>query len=219
LNIAKLRSIFIIRRERWTITWLGWVLFLAIPASIVLLGLSHLYTFLAINEPLHGDYLVVEGWMPTASYREAASAYRAGQYKKVIAAGVMHEDGGIGDERNENFGDGKLKGYGVPGEAIVTASSSAVQRDRTYHAAMAVKEWLRKERVNAASIDVVTLGPHARRSRLLYQIALGDDVKVGVISVDDWRIDPKAWWNTSEGARTVITEAIGYAYARVLFSP
>jgi len=50
-------------------------------------------------------------------------------------------------------------------------------------------------------------------------MALGDDVKVGVISIPDTRFDPSAWWKTSEGARSVLTESIGYVYARVFFSP
>lgn len=200
-------------------TWKGWGLVVVLGVAIAVLGIRNLYTFLAVDSPVQADYLVVEGWMPRIAYREAAAAYRNGHYKKIIAAGVLHDDGDFGDERDWNFGDGKLRGYGVPDGAIVTASSSVVHRDRTYHAAMAVREWLRKEGVGATSIDVVTLGPHARRSRLLYQMALGDDVKVGVISIRDWRIEPNAWWRTSEGARSVLTEAIGYVYARVFFSP
>ena len=219
MNSTTLRRFFLVRRERWSLTWKGWLVVLALLAAIVAFGIRDLYAFLAINSPVQADYLVVEGWMPSVAYREAAAAFRSGHYKKVIAAGVLHDDGEYGDERDENFGDGKLRGFGVPDDAIVTASSSVVHRDRTYHAAMAVKDWLRKQGVGATSINVVTLGPHARRSRLLYQIALGDDVKVGVISIRDRRIDPDAWWKTSEGARSVLTEAIGYVYACVFFSP
>ena len=158
--------------------------------------------------------------MPSVAYREAAAAFRSGHYKKVIAAGVLHDDGEYGDERDENFGDGKLR----RGSRSRRCHRHGLEQRRAPRSdvsrrAMAVKDWLRKQGVGATSINVVTLGPHARRSRLLYQIALGDDVKVGVISIRDRRIDPDAWWKTSEGARSVLTEAIGYVYACVFFSP
>ena len=43
----------------------------------------------------------------------------------------------------------------------------AAEQDRTYHSALAFKQWLAEHGQSPASFDVVTLGPHARRSRLL----------------------------------------------------
>jgi len=65
----------------------------------------------------------------------------------------------------------------------------------------------------------MTLGPHARRSRLLFQKAFGKEVKVGVISVEDRDYDPAHWWRSSEGVREVLGEAIAYFYAKFFFSP
>ena len=182
-------------------------------------GVRNLYHFLAVSSPVGGQFLVVEGWLPTFAYREAAEEYRKGKYARVIAVGVMREDGVAGGDASEDFGADQLVRFGVPREAISTASYSAIQRDRTFHAAMAVKEFLDKQGLHNTSVDLITLGPHARRSRLLYEMALGRDVNVGVIAVEDWRIDPLHWWRNSEGARSVISETIGYAYARIFFSP
>ncbi|MGA2556129.1 MAG: hypothetical protein ABSG04_07630, partial [Verrucomicrobiota bacterium] len=60
---------------------------------------------------------------------------------------------------------------------------------------------------------------HARRSRLLFQKACGDDTKVGVIALDDVGYDPTHWWRTSEGVREVVGEGIAYLYARIVFHP
>jgi hypothetical protein len=69
------------------------------------------------------------------------------------------------------------------------------------------------------SVDIVSIGPHARRSRLLYQKALGDKVKVGVIAIEDKRFDPDHWWQSSVGVRSVMGETIAYLYARFFFWP
>ena len=156
--------------------------------------------------------------MPACAYGEAAAQLRKGGYQKVIAAGVFHEDWDAGGESREHFGGEKLIRFGVPSDLVVTTSSDEAQRDRTFHAAMAVKRWLQDQGFRTASIDVVTIGPHARRSRLLYESALGSEVNVGIIAVEDPRFDPKHWWRSSVGVRTVIDESIAYLYVRVFFS-
>ena len=213
-----LRNI-VVRRERWSLTALGWSLVLGVVALAAAFAFVRLHDFLAISRPVGARLLVVEGWMPSFAYREVASAFRDGGYTRVVAVGVMKEDGGAGGDATEDFAVDKLIRNGVPPDVISKASYPAIQADRTYHAAMAVKAWLAQQRVPVTAVDIVTLGPHARRTRVLYEKALGDDVEVGVIAVRDFRIDPRHWWRTSQGARSVIGEAVGYVYARLLFAP
>ena len=209
----------VVRRERWTLTALGWLFVLGVLALATAFAFVRLHDFLAITRPVGARLLVVEGWMPSFAYREAASVFRNGGYAKVVAVGVLKEDGAAGGDPTEDFAVDKLARNGVPQDVISKASYPAIQADRTYHAAMAVKAWLAEQPAPVTSVDVVTLGPHARRTRVLYEKALGDGVDVGVIAVRDFRIDPERWWRTSQGARSVIGEAIGYVYARFLFSP
>ena len=68
-------------------------------------------------------------------------------------------------------------------------------------------------------LDLATLGPHARRSRLLYEKAFGPQVKIGIVALVNREYDPAHWWRTSEGVREVIGEGIAYMYARFLFWP
>jgi hypothetical protein len=207
------------RRQRWTLTWLGWLVLVAVVALTATLAFRGLYAFLAITHPSGAPLLVVEGWMPTFAYREAAARFRDGGYDRLLAVGAFREDGESAADSAEAFGIDALTRFGVPPDRIATASSSAVQVDRTFHSAMAVKAWLASHGLARASIDVATLGPHARRTLVLYEKALGDEARVGVVALADFRIDPQHWWRTSQGARSVIGEAIGYVYARFLFSP
>lgn len=205
-----------VRRQRWTLTWTGRLLVLASVAALAVILARGLYTFLAITEPTDGQFLVVEGWMSTYAYREAGAQFRKGHYQKVIAAGVLDWD--EGGELREHFGGERLIGFGVPPDRVVTTSSGEVRQERTFHAALAVKRWLQEQGLRATSIDLVTLGAHARRSRLVYQSALGNEVKVGVIALEDRRFDRDHWWRSSVGVRTVLGELIAYLYVRMVYS-
>lgn len=213
---SSIKTALFVRRERWTLTWTGRLLILASVAALTMIPARGLYTFLAITDPVDGQFLIVEGWMSPYAYREAAAWFRKGHYQKAIAAGVLDWD--EGGELREHFGGERLIGFGVPRDRVVTTSSDEVRQERTFHAAMAVKRWLHEQGLHAASIDLVTLGAHARRSRLVYQNALGNDVKVGVIALEDRRFEPDHWWQSSVGVRTVVGELIAYLYARVVYT-
>jgi hypothetical protein len=210
---------FLVRRQRWTLTWTGGLLTLTVAVVLVLMLARGLSAFLAVSSPIGGQFLVVEGWMPTYVYREAAAQFRKGGYGRVIAVRVTRDDAGIESDLPEHSGAEKMIDFGVPSDLVSTAASEEVYRDRTFHAATAVKLWLQQQGFRDASVDLVTLGPHARRSRLLYEKALGDGVRVGVISIEDRRFDPDHWWRSSNGVRTVVDELIAYLYARIVFSP
>ena len=69
------------------------------------------------------------------------------------------------------------------------------------------------------AFDLVTLGPHARRSRLLFEEAFEGKVRVGIISIENREYDPVQWWRYSEGVKEVISEGVAYIYASIFFRP
>jgi uncharacterized SAM-binding protein YcdF (DUF218 family) len=102
---------------------------------------------------------------------------------------------------------------------IQAVPSSARYRDRTFSSAVALKRWLDKHKMDVTSFNLVTVGVHARRSRLLFQEAFGDKARVGVIAIEDREYDPQRWWQYSEGVKKVLSEGAAYLYARLLFHP
>lgn len=163
--------------------------------------------------------MVVEGWLPRYAYREAARRFLDGRYRRLIVAGVRDDDlRHPNDGTPDDFGVTDLVAAGVPAGAISTAIAEHASRDRTYYAALAVRRTLDAEGTLRMPIDVVTIGPHARRSRLLFGRAFEDPAAVGVIGLEDRRFDTSRWWRSSEGVRTVLGEAIAYTYALFLFS-
>ena len=82
-----------------------------------------------------------------------------------------------------------------------------------------MEEWLQSQGRHITSLNLVTEGPHARRSRLLYEKAFGNYVWIGIVALDDPAYDPEHWWRSSEGVREVLFEGIAYFYVRLFFSP
>jgi hypothetical protein len=68
-------------------------------------------------------------------------------------------------------------------------------------------------------VDVFSLGPHTRRSRDLYRLALGPGVMVGSVAAPPSEYDIGHWWQRSAGARDVVGEALSYAWTMVWFRP
>ena len=106
---------------------------------------------------------------------------------------------------------------GIPGERLHSVRFPGFERDRTYGAALVVRQWCRDHGISVKSLNVITCGPHARRSRLLYGKAFGGEVAVGVVAISSHAYDPAHWWRTSEGAREVLGETIAYLHARLSF--
>jgi uncharacterized SAM-binding protein YcdF (DUF218 family) len=97
--------------------------------------------------------------------------------------------------------------------------SHVIGRDRTYSSAIALRDWLREHDVEVRSLNIVTEGAHARRTRLLFEKALGPGVTVGVIAASSPDFNAKHWWRYSEGVEDVIDQGVAYVYARFFFLP
>ena len=97
--------------------------------------------------------------------------------------------------------------------------SHVVGRDRTYSSAVALRDWLRVHNQQVLAINILTEGVHARRTRLLFEKALGPGISVGVNAVNSPDFNPKRWWRYSEGVEDVIDEGVAYIYDKVFFLP
>jgi hypothetical protein len=186
----------------------------------MLAAVRFIHPFLTTTERVHGEFLVVEGWVPTYALTEAMVLFNDGGYRKVLTSGCAPSDEWIKTSYDTyaEWAAARLKRIGMKSDLIQPIPCSTPRRDRTYSSALAVKKWLEENDATVKSIDVVTLGAHARRTRLLYQMAFGNKVAIGVIAVKDKDYDPARWWQYSEGVRTVIGEGIAYVYARFFFA-
>jgi len=114
---------------------------------------------------------------------------------------------------------GTLRKLGFDKNLISVVPAPNVRKDNTYAAGLSLRKWLLESGLSVKALNICSMGPHARRTRLLFEKALGQDINVGIIAFESQEYDPKAWWKTSKGVRTVIGETIAYLYARFFFFP
>jgi hypothetical protein len=209
-------------RARWGLSWRGRLVGLLLLVVAGITGLFTIHPFLSPSRRENTDILVVEGWVNLHIMRAAAEEIKTGAYRRVFTTGGPVEGmGGYVNDYNTaaSVGAGLLRKVGVPDDILQMVPSHISGRDRTYSSAVALKNWFHEHNVSVHAINVLTEGPHARRTRLLFQEAFGKDVKVGIISVASPDYDSKHWWRYSEGVRQVVGETIAYIYAKLLFSP
>lgn len=212
----------ITRKERWGFSWKGWLLALVLLIGVAISLGYGVYPFLAVTHRANTNVLIVEGWIHEYAIRAAINEFEAGHYQRVYTTGgpIAGMGGYINDyNTSASLAAGRLKAAGLAPNFIQMVPSRVFERDRTYSAAIALRDWFRDNHVSVHGINIVTEDVHARRSLLLFQEALGPDVKVGVIAVPNPDYDAGEWWWYSEGVKEVVSEGVAYVYAKFLFWP
>lgn len=210
------------RRERWGLSGRGWLLLGLLICGIVAAGFLCVEPFLAVTERTPTKILVVEGWVHDYVIRAGAAEFKNGGYERAFTTGGPVEGSGgyVNDyQTSASVGAARLGAAGVPSGVVQMVPSRVMSRNRTYASALALRDWLSAHNVAAHSFNVLTESTHARRTRLLFQKAFGNDVAVGIISVPNPDFDGSHWWRYSEGVRDVVDGAVAYGYARFLFYP
>lgn len=208
-------------RQVWVPTWKGWLLLLVGLLVCGRLLAPQVHYFLAMNKPCPGGFLVVEGWMPDQCLQDVVKEFHAHAHTQVLVTGGPIEFGAPLAEYKTMAQRGAeiLLRMGLSANQVQAVPAPHVRQDRTYTSALALGTWLQERGLQPAQITLVSQGPHARRSRLLFQMALGKGTAVGVIALPATDYDEGSWWRTSSGVRDVIGELLAYFYARVLFRP
>jgi uncharacterized SAM-binding protein YcdF (DUF218 family) len=209
-----------VRKERWGLSWRGWLIVFAGVLLTFSLFLFRIYPFLAVTHRVDTNVLVVEGWIHEYAIRAALKEFQSNHYQRVFTTGGPVEGtGGYINDYNTaaSVGADLLRKNGLSNESLQMVPSRVMGRDRTYGSAVALRNWFREHNMPVRSINVVTENVHARRTCLLFQKALGHDVAVGVIAVTNPDYDASHWWRYSEGVKDVFAESVAYIYVRLLF--
>ena len=207
------------RRSLWVPTWKGCLLAFLAAGLLLCILLCRVHAFLAVNEPVKAEVLVVEAWVPDYILKQGLDLSIADDCRYLLLTG-----GTVRSEINPEPGDTyarmamkRLQRISKDLEKVRSVPSPNAERDRTYASAIAVRDWLAKERVEVRRLNVMTMGPHGRRSRLLFEKAFGPEVEIGILSGRSREYDPAHWWRSSEGVKEILSEGAAYFYARFLF--
>ena len=211
----------LIRKESWRLSVRGKILVLMALVGVLFAIHYFIYPWLAVTHRVSGEYLVVEGWIHNNGFVQAIQEFKKGGYAMILTSGctILDKSDFGGNANFADWGAERLERAGISKDLVRPVPCWNDHVDRTYHSALAIQDWFRDHHITVTGIDIVTMGPHARRTRLLFQEAFGSKVAVGVIAVPDDAYDPRHWWRSSEGVRDVVGEAIAYVYARFFFYP
>ena len=213
---------FLSKRERWGLTWQGWLALLLILVLAAVVFLTRIHPFLTPTHRVESNILVVEGWVHSHVIQAAVKEFTTGNYQLVFSTGGPSNGSGKytwDADTSASVGAGQLRAAGVPPESLQMVASHVIGRDRTYYSAVALRDWFREHNTDVKSLNIISESTHARRTWLLFQEAFGDKVKVGVIAIQNPDYDAKHWWRSSDGVREVVDETVAYLYVRLFFHP
>ena len=215
------------RREAWLPTWQGALLLAALFVALAIGALRHLGSYLAIEQPASGPggrgarTLVVEGWLDEAALDEAIAAIGRRRYERVVTSGGPI-DGWREGQRFATYAERAadyLRRRGSVSVPIVALPAPEAAQERTFLSAVVVRDALRQGGGAGDAVDLFSGAVHARRSRLVYRLAFGPGVEVGILAARPRRYALDRWWATSDGAKAVLDEAIALAWTTCCFWP
>lgn len=199
----------------------GWLLLLVLFAVPILGWTFFGENFLATTHRVPADTLVVEAWLREDGALAAAPEFSNPEmhYRFLVAAGGLTGERWHKRRWNEvEVVREQLEQMKFPSSAFIAANTPDVEIQRTYETAVAARRALESHGIKPTGINVLTRGPHARRSRLVFQKAFGPDVPVGVIAWKPPGFAEQRWWQSSERALDFLKESLGWVYEGTLSS-
>jgi hypothetical protein len=156
---------------------------------------------------------VVEGWIGREGIRAAVEEFERGGYRYIVSSGGLTS--GRWEDKPESYAEmaaGEMIRLGVPKEEIVVATSENTENHRTFESAVTVWRTLWNAGIKPKALNVFTFGAHARRSALVFAKVNGDVAKIGVIAWVPPEYQAERWWHSSERAKELLEETVGYFY-------
>jgi hypothetical protein len=176
-------------------------------------------SFLSQTDRLPSNVLVVEGWIGSDALDFAKDEFKRGGYEFVVTTSGMTGD--RWDKKRWSYAaeaEERLLRSGVSKERVISAPPMETEGQRTYEAASAVWRALNMRGIKATGINILTFGPHARRSRLVYEKVFQPETRVGIISFVPRGYTAIPWWKSSERSSELVRETVGYLFELLLNS-
>jgi len=193
----------------------------AILGASFVAGARSVHGFLAVEAPVSGGILVVEGWSSDYIFEGAVAEYRRNHYDMVCLTGGPIEVGSPfrREKTFAEFGKVLLEEMGLPAGQLHAVPAPSSKKNRTYGSAMALRSWLLQRGMSGVRLNIIGNGVHSRRTLLVFEKALQGVAICGITNIEEDSYDPARWWRSSEGFRVVTGEFIAYLYAQFLFFP
>ena len=209
------------QRHIWLPTIWGWLVLLVFFSVLCILMARTLYSFLAPNAPVGARVLVIEGWLAPGELDQAVQVFKKGGYERVVTTGgpIVGWPEILKNTNYASMAADYLAQHGVPRESITAVPTPASAQERTFLSAVVLRESAPQLGISLDALDLLSSGAHARRSRLLFQMAFGNKVRVGILAAKPAEYDADAWWRSSSGAEAIVFQTIGLVWVKCCFWP
>lgn len=208
-------------RQIWLPTFFGWLLLMVIALVMSLFIARNIYSFLAQNEPVGARILVIEGWLAPEELDQGIQAFKKGGYEQVVTTGGPI----VGwPELTTRSNYAEMAAYylaqrGVSRNMIVAVPTPASAQERTFLSAVVLRDSAQQLGIKFDAMDLFSSGAHSRRSHLLFQMAFGKRVRIGILAARPSDYDPDAWWRSSSGVESIVFQSLGLLWVKCFFWP
>lgn len=169
---------------------------------------------------MEADYLVVDGWLSKTELEQALEEFESKGYHQLITTGGPDTRGFSPFDSYAEHAAAIFIEYGLPASKIIVLPTPASAQNRSYLSAVIVRKWSERQGSFPFAMNVFTANVHARRSHALYQLAFRKlSVDIGVIAAEPEQFTLERWWQSSEGAKSVIAEFAGWLWTQCCFKP
>jgi hypothetical protein len=104
---------------------------------------------------------------------------------------------------------------GIDSSLITAVPAERVRINRTLTSALAFRDWLRITNIDIKGINIISMGPHARRTWMTYNRILNEKYEIGIISLPDiGRVN-----STERRVLNTLRETLGIIYYWVILVP
>lgn len=207
------------RRNLWWPTWLGWLCGVVPVAALAAGWAIWGERYLALTDRVDAEVLIVEGWIGRQGMEVAKGEFEELGYRYVVTGGGLTRSGWVPEGQSyAEMAAVELRRLGVPREKVLVASAGDPDNQRTYETAVAVRRVLEAHGLRGKSVNVLTRGPHARRSLSVFGKVLGPGVQVGVVSWTPPDSSAGPWWRSSQRGKEMLSESVAYLYELLLGS-
>lgn len=120
-----------------------------------------------------------------------------------------------GFDSNADYSAFILKKSGF-NDSIIAVTAQSFEISRTYSSALYFKKWYLNSQYKDKSVNIISLGPHTRRTWMVYKKVLGKDTDVGIILVNSEDYNKNNWWKSLTGIRSTFHEMLSYIYTVIV---
>ena len=210
-----------VKKQCWRPTVLGSLVMIGLLLLLCYFGFTNVYRFLSVDKVISAKTMVVEGWVEDYVLKDALDYFRSHQFEHLIVTGIPITDRRLfaNYKNTAQLATALIKQFGFNDTVYQAAIPTGVTIDRTYNTAIATGLLFEKHPKWEKRILIWSEGTHARRTKEMFEMALGKGYKLGIVANKEHVFDPAHFWRTSKGFRTVSNEFVAYVWVTLFFHP